>query len=241
MKDTFQVQKMPSENKPIDKRFMKLKLSKVLFKPPFTLCVDGMIGSGKTSFVYSLIEAYPKYWDECVIFCGTKDSNHAWEGLNQRKVVVFNEWDEDAFEQYFKDLEHENERRRKEKEPELRSIVIFDDMIADNISNRGRSTSLEKCLLNTRHYNLSVIILTQSIKLLSRTMRINMMYYAIFKVNRSELLRIAEDNAGLLTEDQFIDMTNEVLRQPYGYLIIDNKAPPEQRFRDTINHIIPVE
>lgn len=241
MKDEFQVSMMPSENKPDDKRFKKLKYSKVLFKPPFTLCVVGMIGSGKTSFVYSLIEAYPKYWDECVIFCGTKDSNHAWEGLNQRKVVVFNDWDEDAFEQYFKDLEKENERRRNEKEPELRACVVFDDMIADNISKRGRSTSLEKCLLNTRHYNLSVIILTQSIKLLSRTMRINMMYYAIFKVNRSELLRIAEDNAGLLTEDQFIDMTNEVLRQPYGYLIIDNKAPPEQRFRDTINHIIPVE
>lgn len=236
----FKVQMMPSEHKPEDKRFAKLKSAKVLFKPPFTLCVDGMIGSGKTSFVYSLLQAYPKYWDECVIFCGTRDSNRAWEGLNQRKVIVFNEWDEGAFEQYFKDLEDENERRRAEKEPELRSCVVFDDMIADNISKQGRSTSLEKCLLNTRHYNLTVIILTQSIKLLSRTMRINMMYYAIFKVNRSELIRVAEDNSGLLTEDQFVEMASEVLKTPYSYLIIDNKATPENRFRDTMNHIIPM-
>ena len=111
-------------------------------------------------------------------------------------------------------------------------------MIADNISKRGRSTSLEKCLLNTRHYNLSIIILTQSIKLLSRTMRINMMYYVIFRVNRSEIQRIAEDNSGTLTEDEFEEMVLEVFKQPYHYLVIDYRAPPHQRFRDTLNDVI---
>lgn len=230
---------MPSEKRKPDTRFLKLKHQDLLFKPPFTLCVLGMIGSGKTSFVYSLLnDHYKNYFDECVVFCGTKDSNHAWEGMHQRKVVVFNEWDEEAFEGYFKDLEEENERRREEKLPELRSVVIFDDMIADGISKRGRSTSLEKCLLNTRHYNLSIILLSQSIKLLSRTMRINIMYYAVFKVNRSELIRIAEDNSGLLTEDEFLTMASDVLKTPYNYLIIDNRAPPARRFRSSLNDVI---
>jgi hypothetical protein len=242
MKDEFKVDIMPSEKKPHDTRFHKLKHAKKLFKTPFALCVVGGIGSGKTSFVYSLLnDGYKNYFDELVVFVGTIDSNHAWSNINQKKVVVFNEWDDKAFKSYFKDLEQENEKLRSENKKEIRACVVLDDMVAEGISKKATSTALEKCLLNCRHYNLSIILLTQSIRLISRNMRINFQHTAIFRVNESELSRLAEEHSNHLTPDQFISMAKQVLLKPYNYLVVSYNEPIEKRFRETLNYPIKIK
>ena len=44
---------MPSEDKGIDKRFLKLPHHEILFPPPYTAVILGAIGAGKTSLGYT--------------------------------------------------------------------------------------------------------------------------------------------------------------------------------------------
>ena len=62
------IEPIPSEILPEDKRFKALPHHEILFKPPFTAVAIGAIGSGKTSFCYSLIDKhYKNYFDEMFI------------------------------------------------------------------------------------------------------------------------------------------------------------------------------
>lgn len=238
----FKTSIMPSEKKGEDKRFKKLKFAKKLFKPPFAVCVVGQIGSGKTSFAYSLLnDGYPNYFDELVVFCGTIDSNYAWSNIKLKKVVVFNEWDNAAFEGYYKDLEKENLERREAGKKEIRACVLMDDFVAEGVSKKTTSTSLEKFLLNMRHYNASLIFMTQSIRLLSRTMRINFQHTVIFRVNESELKRLSEEHSNHLTPEQFQVMAKTIIAKPHNYLVISYNEPIERRFRETLNHPIKIK
>jgi len=65
--------------------------------PPFRMIVLGQSGSGKSSFVYSMLKKYYKgYFDQIVIFSGTVDSNSAWNKIKDHQgdsPQVFNEYD----------------------------------------------------------------------------------------------------------------------------------------------------
>ena len=139
---------MPSEIIGIDKRFVKLPNNEVLFKPPFTLCTIGAIGSGKTSFLYSLVNSmYKKYYDEVIIFCGTLDSKAAWEGINQRNVLFSSTFDDEIIMNYIKEIERVQEERKKKNKYPLRILMLLDDVVFEGY-NKNRAGTLEKLCMN---------------------------------------------------------------------------------------------
>jgi hypothetical protein len=231
---------IPSEDRPEDTRFAKLKHATIIPKPPFTMLIVAPIGQGKSSLTYSMLDKwYGAYFDELIIYNGTKDSNDAWLNLPAKEVILLNEWDEEEFFRYAKALEVSQLRRIKEGKPPVNVCILFDDMVTDHIFSRGRSTALDQFIIKIRHIPASLIMTTQSYKLISSTSRRNMTQVVVLAVNQDEIEKVAEEHSGLLTRDEFIKMYKSIItKRPRNYLVIDYRASPEERFKERFETIL---
>ena len=222
---------MPSEEYGVDKRFLKLPDNEILFKPPFTMCCVGSIGTGKSSFAYTLMnKLYKNYFDEFVVICGTIDSKATWEKINQRTVLFLNAFDDDAMMEYIKDLEKVQEERKEKGKFPLRVCLLLDDIVFEGF-NRNRVGTLEKLLMVTRHYNITVILLLQHTKMISAAMRNQIFYWIVFRLTAVDLEKFAVEHSNLLNQKQFINMYNDVqMKGKHEFLIVDYKKPIQDRF-----------
>ena len=254
MMSGLRVRPIPSQNTgQRDVRFERLvekegENGKFLPIPPFSMNVVGRIGSGKTSFVYSLLDTwFENYWDVLVVYTGTKDSNDNWKDLHQREVVVRNHWDADEFRDWIRAIEEEQMDREHKGKIKRRYCVVLDDMIARNILKPNTGTLLEDVLLNLRHYNLTVLITTQSYKKLSKTARINALYQAIFEVHKVEIEGFAAEASQRLDKDVVIALYNYVMSagpvdgDMKPFMIVDVNAAPGEHFRQGMKTILRVD
>jgi hypothetical protein len=232
---------IPSEKRPDDTRFEKLKFSKQIPKPPFTFLVVAPIGQGKSSMIYTMLNTwYKNYFDELIVYNGTKDSNNAWMDLPSKEVVLLNEWNEKDFFDYIKALETSQLRRINDGKEPMNICIVFDDMITDAIFSRGRSTALDQFIVKIRHIPASLIMSSQSYKLVSTTARRNMTHIAIMSVNQDEIEKVAEEHSGLQTKDNFVKMYKSIItNKPRNFLVIDYRAPVEDRFKERFDKVIP--
>jgi len=236
-----EINPIPSEEIGIDKRFLKLPLHDVLFEPPFTCAVLGGIGSGKSSFTYSIINKHFKnYFDEVVVICGTIDSKSSWENVNQRRVVFLDGFDEKSFSTYVAQLEKDQlERKAKGKFP-LRILLILDDCVFDNFNkNNG---VLEKLFMTCRHYFISIILCLQHSKMIMPAIRNQIFYWVLFRLTSNDQKKVAIEHSNLLTTDQFEKMYLDVMTHgKHEFLIIDYKEPLETRFKHRFTKTINLE
>ena len=232
---------IPSEARPEDKRFFALAHAKMIPKPPFTMLIIAPIGQGKSSMIYSMLNKwYGKYFDELIIYNGTKDSNDAWLNLPAKEVVLLNDWNEADFFEYVKALEDSQLKRIQDGKPPRNIGIVFDDMITDSIFSRGRSTALDQFVIKIRHIPASLIMSTQSYKLVSTTSRRNMTHIAILPVNEDEITKIAEEHSGLMKKDEFIKMYKQVVtKKERNYLVIDYRDKIPNRFKEKFEKVIP--
>ena len=221
---------MPSEDKGIDKRFLKLPHHEILFKPPFTAVILGAIGAGKTSLGYTMMnDLYKNYFDEVVVLCGTLDSKKAWENINQKTVIFLDHLDENALKAYMEVLEG--------KFP-IRVAMVMDDVVFEGF-NRNRVGYLEKLLMVTRHFNVTMIFMLQHSKMISAAMRNQIFYYALMRVTTNDLEKIADEHANHLTSKDFKELYHSVQKKgKHEFMIIDYKAPYDRRFRWRFTKII---
>lgn len=237
------IQPIPSELLPEDKRFKQLPHHKILFPPPFTSVVIGAIGSGKSSFGFSILDKhYKNYFDEVVVLSGTIDSKASWEKLHQRKVVFLNGLDEHAFTDYIKQLEKDQEERKEKGKFPVRVCLVMDDIIFEGF-NKNRAGMLEKLMMTCRHYFISIILMLQHSKQISPAMRNQIMYWVLFRMTANDVEKIATEHSNFLTTDQFKDMYHNVMKKgKHEFMIIDYKAPMEDRFRHRFTKILhPIE
>lgn len=234
-----EIKPIPSELLPEDKRFKKLKHHKVLFKPPFTAVAIGAIGSGKSSFGYSLLnDHYANYFDELVVLSGTIDSKESWEKIKQKKVVFLDGLDERSFSDYLRQLEQDQEERKQKGKFPVRVCLVMDDIIFENF-NRNKAGVLEKLMMTCRHYFISILLMLQHSKQISPAMRNQIMYWCLFRLTKNDLEKIASEHANYLSTDEFIDMYHQVQSKgKHEFLVIDYKAPMEDRFRHRFTKIL---
>ena len=226
-----EIEIMPSENYGVDKRFLKLPNNEVLFKPPFTMCCVGSIGAGKSSFAWTLFnKLYKNYFDEFVVVCGTIDSKDTWENVNQRLVLFLNDFDDEAMMDYIKDLEKVQEERKAKGKFPLRICLLLDDVVFEGFS-RNRVGTLEKLIMVTRHYNITICLLLQHTKMISAAMRNQIFHWIVFRLTAVDLEKFAVEHSNLLTKDEFKEMYNDIQKKgKHEFLIVDYKKDMFNRF-----------
>jgi hypothetical protein len=145
-------------------------------------------------------------------------------------ALFLNDFDDDAMMDYIKDLEKTQEERKAKGKFPLRVCILLDDIVFEGF-NRNRVGTLEKLLMVTRHYNITVILLLQHTKMISAAMRNQIFHWIVFRLTAVDLEKFSVEHSNLLNKDEFKEMYNDVQKKgKHEFLIVDYKKDMMNRF-----------
>lgn len=239
-KDFIEV--MPSEIKPKDKRFEKMEL-KFLPDIPSTFLILGGCGSGKSSFLWSIMTKGYVYksktgkvkslFHEMICFLGTQDAKESFEKMPIENKLILDDFDPVVFDEYQTDLKkHQLERLEKGK-PMLNIALIFDDFAGANLMKKAKvngAPPIEKLCLTSRHEsNTTIFYCSQFYKntgFTSPSVRANVTTIIVYKMAKNEVLKIAEEYSEQYGVEEWIEHYDKVMAsRPFAFVTWDRRRP----------------
>ena len=105
-------------------------------------------------------------------------------------------------------------------------LIVFDDMIADIMSNKKFKAIIKDLFIRCRKPNISLVFITQSYFSVPKDVRLNSTHHLIMKINnRKELQNIALNHSADDDYKDFVKIYREGTRNPYTFLTIDTTLP----------------
>ena len=109
-------------------------------------------------------------------------------------------------------------------------LLVFDDSIS---SKTFATRHFQQIVFNSRHLNISMIIVSQSYYSLQKSIRNNNSHLILFETgNVKELKTIYEENNNGLTFNEFLELYNESISVPFGFLTINYQNDKKSRFQN---------
>ena len=109
---------------------------------------------------------------------------------------------------------------------ENKVLIVFDDMIADTISNKKLNSVLKELFIRGRKLNISLAFITQSYFKVPKDVRNNSTHFFIMKIpNKRELMQIAINHSSDINTKDFIEIYRKCTDKPYSFLVIDTTLP----------------
>ena len=200
--------------------------------------IIGGSGSGKTNALLNLIKEQD---DIDKIYLYAKDlSEPKYEYLikNRENAGIKHVNDGNAFIEYsntmddvYKNIDDYNPNRRR------KILIVFDDMIADIMTNKKFQAIIKELFIRCRKINISLVFITQSYFSVPKDVRLNSTHYFIMKINnKRELQNIAINHSADIDYKDFIKIYRECTKEPYNFLTIDTTLPSSNplRFRKNL-------
>lgn len=220
------------------KKFLSLVTMDTRWKHPFTCCVCGPTGCGKTQFVKSFLAQSSE-------ICNVKFD---------RVLFYYAEWQEAYASELFSDTVGRKIEFKEglpqladyENEYEKKKLIILDDLMRESSSC---DVILDLFTKGSHHKNISVIFISQNIFYKGKSQRdisLNTKYLIIFKNprDRAQIKHLArqvfpEDSKFL--QEAYIDAT----KNPHSYLFLDLSQDIDEMLRvracifpdDTVNYV----
>ena len=116
-------------------------------------------------------------------------------------------------------------------------LIVFDDMIADIMTNKKFQAILKELFISCRKINISLVFITQSYFSVPKDIRLNSTHYFIMKINnKRELQNIAINHSTDIDYKDFIEIYRKCTKEPYNFLTIDTTLPSSNllRFRKNL-------
>ena len=196
--------------------------------PPFRCLIVAPSGGGKSVLISSMLnfEPYKKLFKKNIFFFSpTMKEDPEYAHLEIKDENVFDTYNSDVLLDLYDSQRTAKKYLKKNKELE-HVCVVLDDLVTDLPSNQ--KSLLSKLFMTGRHLNISIIIATQSYKLISRTIRMNLTCLICLHCNQGEVKKISEESAA----SNFIDLHAQCVSEPYGFIHEVVAKPLEHRFRN---------
>ena len=129
---------------------------------------------------------------------------------------------DDAYE----NIDHYNLIRERKK------LIVFDDMIADIMTNKRFQTIIKELFIRCRKLNISLAFITQSYFPVPKDVISNSAHHLIMKINnRGELKNIAINHSADIDYQDFVKIYREYTKEPHNFLTIDTRLPASNPLR----------
>ena len=120
-------------------------------------------------------------------------------------------------------------------------LIVFDDMIADIITNKKFQHIIKELFIRCRKLNISLVFITQSYFSAPKEVRLNSTHYLIIKIhNKRELQQIAINHSGDTDYKDFMKIYRKCTSEPYYFLTIDSTLPANNSLRFRKNLLDPL-
>ena len=101
-------------------------------------------------------------------------------------------------------------------------LIVFDDMIADIMTNKKFQAIIKELFIRCRKLNISLVFITQSYFSVPKDVRLNSTHYSIMKINnKRELQNIAINHSADIDYQDFINVCSECTKKRFNFLTID--------------------
>ena len=115
---------------------------------------------------------------------------------------------------------------------ENKTLIVFDDMIADIIHNKKLNSVVTELFIRERKLNISIVFITQSYFKVPKDVRLNTSHFFIAKIsNKRELQQIAINHSSDINIKDFANIYRKCTDEPYSFLVIDTMLPSNNRLR----------
>ena len=105
-------------------------------------------------------------------------------------------------------------------------LIVFDDMIADIMTNKKFQAIIKELFIRCRKLNISLVFITQSYFSVSKDVRLNQTHYLIMKINNmKEFTKYCHQSFGRYSLHRFYEVYRECRRKPNSFLTIDTTLP----------------
>ena len=192
-------------------------------KPNFRWLVIGSSGSGKSNLIRCMLtnnELFPSIFDtqkHIFVMWPTCDMSKDYEFLPKQNVFEF--YDEGLLKEIIETQKALIKKFGKKRTPFI--LVILDDCI----EYVGSFSYINQVITKIRHYNISLIILSQKLKAVGRTIRLNSDYLTLFRTsNLSEVEDVLDEFVGRKFKTQLFNQVIEHFKTPFTFLHIDLKT-----------------
>ena len=118
-----------------------------------------------------------------------------------------------------------------------RKLIVFDDMIADIMTNKKCQAIIKELFIRCRKLSISLVFITQSYFSVPKDARLDSTHYLIMKINnRKELQNTAIDHSADIDYKDFMKIYRECTKEPFNFLTIDTTLPVSNplRFRKNL-------
>ena len=204
------------------------------------MLIIGGSGSGKTNALLNLIQ---EQGDIDKIYLYAKDlSEPKYEFLiKKREDVGTNHFNHpnafiecsNTMDDVYENINDYNSSRKR------KILIVFDDMIADIMTNKKFQAIIKELFIRCRKLNISLVFITQSYFSVPKDVRLNSTHFLIMKINsKRELQNIATDHSTDFDYKDFMNIYRECTKEPYSFLSIDTTLPASNplRFRKNLFH-----
>ena len=111
-------------------------------------------------------------------------------------------------------------------------LIVFDDMIADIMTNKKFQAIIKELFIRCRKLNISLIFITKSYFSVPKDVRLNSTHYLIMKINnKRELQNIAINHSADIDYRDFMKIYRECTNEPFNFLTIDTTLPASNPLR----------
>ena len=195
--------------------------------------IIGGSGSGKTNALLNLIKEQD---DIDKMYLYAKDlSEPKYEFLIKKREDVGIKYcnDPNAFiecsnrmDDVYQNIDDYNPSRKR------KILIVFDDMIADIMTNKKFQAIIKELFIRCRKLNISLVFITQSYFSVPKDVRLNSTHYLIMKINNwKELQNFAINHSPDIDYNDFVKIYRECTRKPNSFLTIDTTFPASDHLR----------
>ena len=206
---------------------------------PYRMLTTGPTASGKTNPLLNLMQKQNNSNPIDKIYLYAKDLSEPKYQLLIRKrenTGIKNYNDLSAFIEYFSTMDDvysnidDNNPKRKRK-----NLIVFDDMIADIMTNNRFQAIIKELFIRYRKLNISLVFITQSCFKTPKDPRLNSAHYLIMKIrSRRELQNIAIDHLANIDYKNFLKIYRDCTKESYSFLTIDTTLPIDSPMKKEI-------
>lgn len=199
-------------------------------KHPFRCYIIGASQSGKTNLMLNLLsrkDMYKGFFDLIYVLSPTAGKIDKTYNILKLPEQNYFKCDPKVLERILQ-IQKKIITNRKKKPPKI--LIILDDCIS--FTQFMNSQILLEFATQSRHYNISMFILSQAYHRVNKSVRLSMSWICFFRSSQKELTVLAEDfcPAGF-SHKQFKKVINKATAEKYSFLNIDLNRPLEERYK----------
>ena len=101
-------------------------------------------------------------------------------------------------------------------------LIVFDDMIADMLSNKKLNQVVTELFIRERKLDVSLVFITQSYFDVPKNTKLNPTHYFVIKIpNKRELQQFAFNHSSDIDFQDFMNLYKKYNAKAYSFLVID--------------------